>query len=97
MSTTDPPESSPSGPPPVGQPHDSLFKGILGTPEHAASELRTILPVDLASRLDLDQLQQIGGSFVDEVLRQHHTDVLFRTRLDQRDEALIWQSCGSTL
>ncbi|BAK34383.1 hypothetical protein MLP_13690 [Microlunatus phosphovorus NM-1] len=89
MTGSDPPDSSPTGTPVAGQPHDGLFKGILGRPEHAASELRSILPAGLASRLDLDQLEQVDGSFVDRALRQQHTDVLFRARLDQGD-ALIY-------
>ena len=84
----DPPAESVT-PSVAGQPHDGLFKGILGKPEHAASELRSILPAGLASRLDLDQLEQVDGSFVDQALRQQHTDVLFRARLDQGD-ALIY-------
>ena len=93
MSATDPPDprdSPPTAPPPAGQPHDSLFKSILGQPENAASELRTILPTELAERLDLNGLERIDGSFVDQALHQHHTDVLFRTRLDHDHEALIY-------
>lgn len=73
----------------LGQPHDGLFKLVLGRPEHAASELRSILPDALVDRLDLNGLEKVDGSFVDPALRQHHTDVLFRTTLDQR-EALVY-------
>ena len=90
MTDSDPPDPMAAAPPTTGQPHDGLFKGILGKSEHAASELRSILPAGLVARLDLDQLERVDGSFVDRALRQHHTDVLFRARLDQRDEALIY-------
>lgn len=86
MTDPDPP---PSGQPAAGQPHDGLFKAIFGRPEHTASELRSILPTALVARLDLDRLERVDGSFVDPALRQQHTDVLFRVRLDQ-DEALIY-------
>ena len=89
MTGSDPPDSSPTGTPVTGQPHDGLFKGILGRPEHAASELRSILPAGLVGRLDFDRLERVEGSFVDRALRQQHTDVLFRARLDQGD-ALIY-------
>ena len=89
MTGSDPPDSSPTGTPVAGQPHDGLFKGILGRPEHAASELRSILPAGLVGRLDFDRLERVEGSFVDRALRQQHTDVLFRARLDQGD-ALIY-------
>ncbi|MFT4164367.1 MAG: Rpn family recombination-promoting nuclease/putative transposase [Microlunatus sp.] len=88
MTDSSPPDPSSSGPP-AGQPHDGLFKAILGKPEHAASELRSVLPAALTNRLDLDRLERVDGSFVDQALRQQHTDVLFRTRLDER-EALIY-------
>ena len=89
MSVTDPPDPPAATPSAAGQPHDSLFKAIFGRSEHAASELRAILPQGLAARLDLDRLERVDGSFVDPALRQHHTDVLLRTRLDHR-EALIY-------
>lgn len=73
----------------VGQPHDGLFKAILGKPEHAASQLRSVLPHRLTARLDLDHLEKLDGNFVDQALHQKHTDLLFRTRLDDR-EALLY-------
>lgn len=69
----------------IGQPHDALFRRVLGRPEHAGSELRSILPPGLAARIDLDHLEPVPGTFVDGHLRQHHTDVLFRTTFDQRE------------
>jgi hypothetical protein len=71
------PGDSPPPPPPLGRrplggqptPHDSVFRRIFGVPENAASQLRVVLPPDLAARLDLDQLTRVPASFVDEALK----------------------------
>ncbi|MCB9662073.1 MAG: Rpn family recombination-promoting nuclease/putative transposase [Sandaracinaceae bacterium] len=58
--------------------HDALFKRIFSAPEHAAGELRTMLPGSLVAQLDLDKLEVVEGSFVSKELRLRHTDLLFR-------------------
>ena len=55
---------------------------MLGQPENAGSELRSILPEGLAAHLDLGGLELQPGSFVDDSLRHRHTDLLFRTTVD---------------
>jgi predicted transposase/invertase (TIGR01784 family) len=62
---------------------------VFGKPVHAASELRAVLPPQLADRLDLTNLRPVNGSFVDEELTNRHCDVLMRTRLDGR-EAFVY-------
>ena len=69
--------------------HDGLFRLVFGKPVHAASELRAVLPSELAARLDLDGLTAVDGSFVDSALRWRHSDVLLSTRLDGR-AALVY-------
>ncbi|MFT4088083.1 MAG: Rpn family recombination-promoting nuclease/putative transposase, partial [Gordonia sp. (in: high G+C Gram-positive bacteria)] len=68
-----------------GQPHDALFRRVLGRPEHAGSELRSILPAEVVSRIDLDSLSLQPGTFVDDHLRHRHTDLLFQATIDDRD------------
>jgi predicted transposase/invertase (TIGR01784 family) len=88
------PGSSPPAPdqPPSGRrrdggpgPHDSVFRRIFGVPANAASQLRAVLPAELATWLDLDRLALVPGSFVDEALRWRHSDALFTAPLDGRD------------
>jgi predicted transposase/invertase (TIGR01784 family) len=62
-------------------PHDRLVKKALGAPEHAAGELRAVLPAALCSRIDWSTLRAERGSFVDEDAREHHTDLLFSAEL----------------
>lgn len=66
-------------------PHDSVFRRIFGVSENAASQLRAVLPSDLAGRLDLGQLAQVPATFIDESLKRRHSDLLFTAPLDGRD------------
>lgn len=59
--------------------HDALFKRAFSIPEHAAGELRALLPPSLADKLDLDALTLVPGSFVDADLSDRHADLLFKT------------------
>lgn len=58
--------------------HDAFFKRIFSNPAHAAGELASVLPPALVVALDLSKLVLIPGSFVDEAMKQRHTDLLFR-------------------
>jgi hypothetical protein len=83
-----PPDQPPPGRrPPGGQPtpHDAVFRQVFGVPANAASQLRAVLPLGLADRLDLDRLARVPGSFVDEALKWRHSDLLFTAPLDGRD------------
>lgn len=72
----------------TSQPHDALFRHVLGRPENAGSELRSILPSGLVGRIDLDNLIPVPGTFVDKDLTRRHTDLLFRTTVDSHDAYL---------
>ena len=86
-----PDRPSPGRKPPGGPltPHDSVFRRVLGVPENMASQLRAVLPPDVAARLDLRRLARAPGSFVDEALKWRHTDLLFTVPLESRD-ALVY-------
>ncbi len=66
-------------------PHDALFKATFSQVERAAEELRHVLPPGLLARIDLSSLSLEAGSFIDEALRERHTDLLYSLRLDGRD------------
>ncbi|MBX7196344.1 MAG: Rpn family recombination-promoting nuclease/putative transposase, partial [Sandaracinaceae bacterium] len=65
-------------------PHDALFKAVFSSPEHAEAELRAVLPARLARRIDWSTLALAGGSFVDEALKERHSDLLYSVRLEGR-------------
>ena len=70
------------GPP---NPHDAMFRFMLGNPVNAASQLRSVLPGELVSRLDLEQLTLVSGSFVDADLSSQYSDLVFSVPLDHED------------
>ncbi|QOR69397.1 Rpn family recombination-promoting nuclease/putative transposase [Ruania alkalisoli] len=70
-------------------PHDAMFRAVVGVPANAASVLTSVLPAHITGSLDLDGLRLEPGSFVDEEMRQRHTDLLFSTRLNG-DPALVY-------
>jgi hypothetical protein len=70
------------------QPHDGFFRLVFGSPVHARAAIRALLP-ELASRLDLNQLTALNGTFVDAELSRRHSDVCLSTRLDGH-EALVY-------
>lgn len=66
-------------------PHDQLVRKTLGIPEHAAGELRAVLPPALAKRVDWSTLRAEPGTFVDAGGPERHTDLLFSATIDGRD------------
>jgi predicted transposase/invertase (TIGR01784 family) len=69
----------------VAHPNDAMFKHYLTQPVHAASLIRAVFPQELVDRLNLDHLELVPGSFVDEDLTDRHCDVLMRTRFAGRE------------
>ncbi len=68
----------------MSSPHDALFKYVFSQPEHAASELRAVLPAELSMRIDWSSLELQPTSFVDERLSGRQADVLFMLRCQGR-------------
>ena len=64
----------------------SWVKWAFEQPEHAAGELRALVPPELAARIQWDTLKLEPGSLVDEDLRELHTDLLFSAQLKDEGE-----------
>ena len=62
-------------------PHDALVKSAFSQIEHATGLLRQVLSPELAARVDFTTLALCPGSFVDEALRERHTDLLFAAKI----------------
>ncbi|MEU8900791.1 Rpn family recombination-promoting nuclease/putative transposase [Nocardia sp. NPDC048505] len=82
-------------------PHDALFRRVLGQPANATSQLRRVLPEAVAARMDWKRLELMSCSFVSEELRSSYCDLAFRTTCDGRD-AFVYllvehQSCPDRL
>lgn len=56
-------------------PHDRLFKAVFSEPTNAVAHFAVCLPPDLVAALDLEKAEHVPGSWVDEALRDHHSDV----------------------
>ncbi|MBK7156737.1 MAG: Rpn family recombination-promoting nuclease/putative transposase [Sandaracinaceae bacterium] len=56
--------------------HDAFFKRIFSNPEYAAGELASVLPPELVAAIDLGKHVLMPGSFVDDAMKQRHTDLL---------------------
>jgi hypothetical protein len=61
-------------------PHDALVKAVFSDPEHAAGELRHVIDPAFGARVDWSTLRLVPGSYVDDNLRDRHTDLLFAAR-----------------
>jgi len=71
-------------------PHDRFFKDLLSRPEAAVDFLTNYLPPEIAALLDLSAPELVKDSFVDEELRQHFSDLLYRVNLKRGGDALIY-------
>ena len=70
--------------------HDAFFKQVLSDPKLADKFLRERLPTDVAVLLGPDPPEPVPASFVDEDLRQHHSDLLFRVHLKSGKDAFAY-------
>ncbi len=71
----------------VQNPHDRFFRESFGRIEIAQNYLEEYLPSDVLNVLDLTDLQLQDGSFIDEEMQEHQTDLLYRTSLTNGDVA----------
>lgn len=70
-------------------PHDAFFKQYLSHPQVATDFLRHHLPAALAQQVDLAHLHLVKDTFIDERLRSHFSDLIYRTQTkDQTPLAL---------
>jgi hypothetical protein len=70
--------------------HDAFFKRALSDPSLASTFLREHLPPDLAGLLGPEAPEPVSGSFVDEALREHLSDLLFRIQLKGSRDGLAY-------
>ncbi|MEC3956398.1 Rpn family recombination-promoting nuclease/putative transposase [Nocardia sp. CDC153] len=65
--------------------HDCYFRHVMSRAADAATELRPWLSKAVAERLQWDELELVPGSFVSHELQSRCTDILYRTRYDDRE------------
>lgn len=70
--------------------HDAFFKKVLSDQRAADLFLREHLPRDVVELLTPQPPELLPGSFVDEELGQHHSDLLFQIQLKTGQDALAY-------
>ncbi len=72
----------------VQSPHDALFKATFSQLRHARPMLQHELPPELAKAARWKTLALVPGSFVDEELKDSHSDLLFSVEMRSRTALL---------
>ncbi|EBY8644299.1 Rpn family recombination-promoting nuclease/putative transposase [Salmonella enterica subsp. enterica] len=70
--------------------HDPLFKLFLREPETARDFLEAHLPEDIRSLVHLDTLRLESGSYVDEELKELHSDILYSVKMAEDAHCLLY-------
>ena len=61
--------------------HDAFFRQVFSQPEVAADFLANYLPAEVRNQLNLDHVELEQDSFIDDELREHFADLIFRVPL----------------
>ncbi|MGH9840602.1 MAG: Rpn family recombination-promoting nuclease/putative transposase [Blastocatellia bacterium] len=70
--------------------HDHFFREAMSQPEVMADFLVHYLPPDVAAAIDPTSAEVIPGTFVDEQLREHRSDLIYRVRMKSGEAAYIY-------
>jgi predicted transposase/invertase (TIGR01784 family) len=68
----------------IPNPHDRLFKDVLSRKDAARDFLSNYLPRDLLPHIDLDTLEILKDSFVQDDLREYFSDLVYKVSLSGR-------------
>ncbi|MBC3805043.1 Rpn family recombination-promoting nuclease/putative transposase [Acetobacterium fimetarium] len=74
----------------VQNPHDKFFKDTFSNPVLVRDFVENYLPEPILKLVDLNELEIQNGSHVDEELSEVFSDMLFRTKINQRDGYLYF-------
>ena len=74
----------------IQNPHDSYFKALFSEVEQVISFIDSFLPKEVSSKIDKSTLRMINKSFVDEELKQHHSDVIYQCKLSGKNAYLYF-------
>ena len=74
----------------VQNPHDRFFRESFGRVHIARNYLEEYLPQPVLDLLDLDTLALQEGTFIDEMMQEHLTDLLYQVQLQAGGTASIY-------
>jgi predicted transposase/invertase (TIGR01784 family) len=66
----------------VQNPHDRFFRESFSRPDIVRNYLEEYLPANVRTLLELDTLALQEGSFIDEAMQEHQTDLLYQVQLN---------------
>ncbi len=75
---------------PIQNPHDSFFKQTFGSVDFTRGFLSQYMASEVARCLDLSSLEAAHESFVDDDLRQSHSDLVFTVGLVGGGQAVVY-------
>ena len=70
--------------------HDLFFREVMAQPEVISDLLANYLPADVAPLINTTSAELIPGTFVDEKLREHRSDLIFRVRMTNGEAAYVY-------
>ncbi len=76
--------------PTVSNPHDHFFRETFSRRDVAVDFVRHYLPSDVVAQLDIGALHIVKDSFIDSDLREHFSDLLYRTHLRDGQDAYVY-------
>ena len=74
----------------INNPHDKVFKKVLSQPKLAQRFFKQHLPQDMQDIVELEHLCLQKGSFVDEKLKEHLTDLLYSVPLKDGNPGYVY-------
>ena len=74
---------------PPSHPHDALIRRTFGVPEHAAGELKAVLPPAVCASVRWETLTLSSTSVVDPELRHRHMDLLYSVQMHDQEAYLF--------
>ena len=74
----------------LARPHDAYFKYSLQDLELAKEFIQCYLPDYIKNQIDVNAVIPEKDSFIDEKLKEHYADMLFKTRLKINEECHIY-------
>jgi predicted transposase/invertase (TIGR01784 family) len=70
--------------------HDKYIKSILGEVKTAKSFLENYLPKEIIPLIDLNYLEIVKGTFIDIKLKEHFSDLIYKTKTKNDKEVFIY-------
>ena len=70
--------------------HDKFLKRIMFNPDTAKVFFRERLPESWSSRMASERPERMPGDFIDKELAEHQSDVLYRVRLTNGKEGMVY-------